>query len=123
MPEPENTYSDTRTRVIQRHRRLGDDGMHAYLIGDLVASGVIDEDEDTERLKEEQQARAGRAGTVRHPTSPGGTKEHFSNLFNMSNSSKDRNTMILIIVAILFFMYKDEIMKSGVVKSLKKMLK
>ena len=51
------------------------------------------------------------------------TTESFGNLFNMSNSSKDRNTMILIIVAILFFMYKDEIMKSNVVKSLKKMLK
>tara|TARA_B100000575_G_scaffold274620_1_gene258496 strand:- start:316 stop:663 length:348 start_codon:yes stop_codon:yes gene_type:complete len=51
------------------------------------------------------------------------TTEPFGNIFNMSNSSKDRNTMILIIVAILFFMYKDEIMKSGVVKSLKKFLK
>ncbi len=49
--------------------------------------------------------------------------ERFTNLSDMSNSSKERNTMILIIVAILFFMYKDKIMKSGVVKSLKKMLK
>tara|TARA_B100000073_G_scaffold337371_1_gene333196 strand:+ start:18 stop:584 length:567 start_codon:yes stop_codon:yes gene_type:complete len=49
--------------------------------------------------------------------------ESFGNLFNMSNSSKDRNTMILIIIVILFFMYKDEIMKSDIVKSLKKMLK
>ena len=51
------------------------------------------------------------------------TTEPFGNLFNMSNSSKDRNTMILIIIVILFFMYKDEIMKSNVVKSLKKFLK
>ena len=51
------------------------------------------------------------------------TTEPFGNLFNMSNSSKDRNTMILIIIVILFFMYKDEIMKSDFVKSLKKMLK
>ena len=51
------------------------------------------------------------------------TTEPFGNLFNMNQFYRERNTMILIIVAILFFMYKDEIMKSGIVKSLKKMLK
>jgi len=51
------------------------------------------------------------------------TTEPFGNLFNMNQFYRERNTMILIIVVILFFMYKDEIMKSNVVKSLKKMLK
>jgi len=55
------------------------------------------------------------------PSKP--TTEPFGNLFNMNQFYRDRNTMILIIVVILFFMYKDEIMKSNVVKSLKKFLK
>ena len=49
--------------------------------------------------------------------------EPFGNLFNMDDLYRDRKTMIFIIIIILFVMYKDEIMKSDFVKSLKKTFK
>tara|TARA_Y100000817_G_scaffold306417_1_gene291617 strand:- start:224 stop:775 length:552 start_codon:yes stop_codon:yes gene_type:complete len=49
--------------------------------------------------------------------------EPFGNLFNMNDFYRDRNTMIFIIIIILLVMYRDEIMKSDFVKSLKKTFK
>lgn len=47
--------------------------------------------------------------------------EPFTNLFPQMNLS--RNCMILIVVLLILILFKDEIMKSSVVKSISKSLK